>query len=152
MAMSESDIGIDCTFELDQFGKPKLCSEAESVKNALMFILFSKPGNYPSIPKLGLDIRQLLYSYYDEIDEQDLETRLTDQCAALSEYFQTGSLAVRKLIYRKMPSLIIYIRVDSSETQVSTSPIKRKTNGFYIGLSVNELNELLVNISPNYSE
>lgn len=152
MAMSQSTVGNDATFELDQFGKPRLCSEAETIKNAVMFILFSKPGCYPSIPKLGMNIRELLYSYYDEIDEQELEARLTEQCSALSGYFDVGSLAIRKLVYRNMPSLLIYIKLDSVDDPRVISPGGKTSNGFYIGLSVDELNELLVNITPSYSD
>ena len=147
-------VGHDCTFELDRFGKPRLCSESETIKNALMFILFSRPGQYPSLPYLGMDIRNKLYSFYDEIDERALEEQLRTQCSALGPYFDSGCITVRKMVYRNMPSLLIYVSTDPSDTYAGKyiqRDHERKNLEFYIGLSVNEVNELLYNINARYA-
>ena len=61
--MADTNIGYDCTFELNEFNEPKLSSEIETIKNTLLFILFSKPGQYPSLPQIGIDINSYLYIY-----------------------------------------------------------------------------------------
>lgn len=146
-------VGYDCTFELDEFNKPRLCSETETVKNTVLFILFSRPGQYPSLPNIGMDIRNMLYTYYDEIDERILEDKLIEQCAALGQYFDNGNIVIRKMIYRKMPSLLIHIKTDGGDTIVTKKVAANKLDRsleFYIGLSVNEINELLYNINQRY--
>ena len=146
-------VGLDCTFELDEFSKPKVCSESETIKNALMFILFSKPGQYPSIPFLGLNIQEMLYSYYDEFTETELEEKLITQCNALGPYFQSGDVAVKKMMYRNMPSLIIHVSTTMGDVSVAKHVENYRNDRnleFFIGLSVTELNELLFNINSRY--
>jgi hypothetical protein len=148
-------IGNDCTFELDTFGKPRLCSTTETLKNVVLYILFSKPGQYPSIPHLGMDIRSLLYNYYDDLSETELEDRLVQQCSALYPYVQTGNIRVRKMIYRNMPSIIVYVSTDENDSVVNGQVSRNRKNNsleFYIGLSVDDLGNLLYNINKRYAE
>jgi hypothetical protein len=144
-----NNIGYDCTFELDDFNKPRLREEAELVKNVVLLILFMRPGQYPSIPYLGLNIRDKLYSFYDEIDETSLARELTEQCQALGNYIQQGDVIIKKLIYRDMPSLIIRVSTRVSDGSIINynNRSQNKANEFYIGISVNELNKLLYNIN-----
>ena len=144
-----NNIGYDCTFELDDFNKPRLREEAELVKNVVLLILFMRPGQYPSIPYLGMNIRDKLYSFYDEIDETSLARELTEQCQALGTYIQQGDIIIKKMIYRDMPSLIIHVSTTSTDGSVIsyTNKAQNKASEFYIGISVNELNKLLYNIN-----
>jgi len=146
-------VGNDCTFGLDEFQNPRICSESETIKNVMLFILFAKPGQYPSLPYLGMDIRGMLFAHYDEINETELEERLIAQCSALSPYFQAGDIQLRKMKYRNMPSLIIHVSTSSQDhyvgTQVATGGTKRERE-FYIGISVNELAELLYSVNSQY--
>jgi hypothetical protein len=144
-----NDIGYDCTFEMDEFNRPRLREEAELVKNTVLTILFMRPGQYPSLPYLGLNIRDKLYSFYDELDETALARELTEQCQALSSYIQQGDIMIKKMIYRDMPSLIIYVSTASTDGSVIsyTNKSQNKATSFYIGISVDELNKLLYNIN-----
>ena len=63
-----SSIGCDVTFELNEFNNPRIKSEIETLKDIILFILFSRPGQYPSLPQIGLNIRDYLYDFYDEIN------------------------------------------------------------------------------------
>ena len=65
-------IGYDTTFELNEFNEPKLRSEMETLKNVLLFVLFTKPGQYPSLPTVGLNIGSSLYEFYDEIERYEV--------------------------------------------------------------------------------
>lgn len=144
-----NNIGYDCTFEMDDFNKPRLREEAELVKNVVLLILFMKPGQYPSIPWLGLNIRDKLYSFYDEIDETALARELSEQCQALGTYIQQGDIIIRKMIYRDMPSLLIHVSTTATDGSIINynNKSKNKASEFYIGISVNELNKLLYNIN-----
>jgi hypothetical protein len=62
--INEPNIGYDTTFELNEFNEHRLRSEIELIKNTILFILFAKPGQYPSLPHIGLDIQSMLYSFY----------------------------------------------------------------------------------------
>ena len=56
---------VDPTYGLNDFNKPKVLSEAETYVRNILTILFGKPGFYPSIPNLGMDIKQYLYQFSD---------------------------------------------------------------------------------------
>jgi hypothetical protein len=147
-----NNIGYDCTFEMNDFNEPRLREEAELIKNVVLLILFMKPGQYPSIPHLGMNIQDRLYSYYDEIDESAFARELMDQCQILGTYIQQGSIVIKKMIYRNMPSLIIYITTATDDDRiVDYNRTRNKINEFYIGISVNELNKLLYNVNARAS-
>lgn len=139
-------IGYDATFELNDFSQPRIRSEIEVIKNVILFVLFSKPGQYPSLPYIGLDIQSLLYSFYDEINDNDLQEQIVDQCNALGVYFDKGIINVRKLIYRQKPSLLIHIEGQEKypSNYMNSIPNIEK---YQIGITLNELDQMIYNIS-----
>lgn len=147
--MADNKIGYDLTFELNEFNQPKLKSPIELVKNVLMFILFTKPGQYPSLPALGLNIESLLYSFYDELNTEDLKKRIIEQCRALSVYFDEGSIQLVKTKYKGQPSLMIKVAGEEKYPSGYLRDTYNKSNGYLIGISFNELNQLVYNISSN---
>ena len=140
--------GRDTTFELDKFSRPRLRDPAELIKNVVLFILFSKPGQYPSIPTIGLDIHSLLYSFYDELDEEELKRNITGQCQFLGIYFDNGTINIRKTIYRDKPSLLIHIEMGTeNSTQYYTDTIETMdAAGFQIGITLDELDRMIYNV------
>jgi hypothetical protein len=140
-------IGYDGTFELNEFKEPKLSSEIEVVKNALLTILFSKPGQYPSLPTIGLDIQNMLYSFYDEIDVDKLKQQILDQCSALGAYFSDGSIGIKKMIYQNKPSLLIYIQGDESYPSGYKRDSINSVNTYLVGITFDELNKMVYNIN-----
>jgi hypothetical protein len=149
-------IGRDCTFEIDDFGKPRLRDEAELVKNLVITVLFTRPGNIPSLPHIGLDIHNLLYSFYDEISEDDLENQITTQCQALSPYFRNGSVIIRKMKYKGNPTLLINVSTSSNDTSMrpymSSRNLDKKNSTFFIGVSIDELNKMLYSENRRYTD
>lgn len=145
--IKDAQLGFDCACELDVYDNPRLISEAELVKDVVMTVLFTKPGQYPSLPHIGLDIHNMLYSMYDKLNIENLIIQLSEQCQALDAYIKNGSIAIKKTIYRNMPSLLIYVNtgMNDSNIQDMIESYERDTSTiFRIGLSINELNELLL--------
>ena len=56
-------LGYDAVLEVDDYGKPKIISTFEMAINAILTLLFMKPGQFPSIPDLGIDINSYLFEY-----------------------------------------------------------------------------------------
>ena len=137
--------GYDGSFELDPFGNPRVVSEIEMMKNIVMFVLFSKPGQYPSLPDIGLDIESMLYSFFDEIDTAGLRNQIVSQCNALGWYFERGNINIRKVRYRGKPSLMIHIEgiEELPENIASSNTLER----YQIGLTYNDLNQLIYNVA-----
>lgn len=140
-------IGFDLTFELNEFQKPRIRSEIETVKNTLMYILFSKPGQYPSLPTIGLNIHDMLYSYYDEIDVDELKTRIVEQCEMLGCYFDSGIIGIKKFIYQDKPSLLIHIEGKESYPSNYMKDNRTTSNRYLIGITFDDMNNMIYNMN-----
>lgn len=73
-------LGYDVLLDTDSMYKPKVISSFEMTVNSIITLLTMKPGQYPSIPELGLDIESYLYEYSDDNTIlQQLQAKLRDQ-------------------------------------------------------------------------
>ena len=59
-------IGYDVALDIDAAHKPKIISSFEMCVNVILTLLFMKPGQYPSIPELGIDIESYMHEYSDD--------------------------------------------------------------------------------------
>ena len=139
-------LGVDGSFGLDKYGNVKVVTEGELVKNVLTFILFARPGQYPSLPHIGLNIQDKLYSSYDELDESVLATQIVEQCSELGNYFRNGDISIKKTRYYNQPALMIYV---NSRRDLIGSPVDKKDE-YRIGISIDEAKKL--NIVVNGGE
>lgn len=146
--IASNDVGYETTFELNEFNQPRIRSELETVKDVILFILFTKPGQYPSLPTIGLDLQGMLYSYYDDLDVNDLERQIISQCEALGTYFNKGNIQIKKTKYRNQPSLMIHIEgTETFPTGYMKDYITESKNQYLIGITYDELNRMIYNIN-----
>ena len=87
-------MSVNPTMGVNAFGKPKVLSDMESIVNDLMMILLGKPGFYPSIPTLGMNISQYLYQFDDTISIEDIKTKLSQQCNDFSELIDSEDIEI----------------------------------------------------------
>lgn len=127
-----NSFGVDVTFEMDDFNRPKLLNSSEMMKNIAMFIMYSKKGQIPSLPSVGLNIEKYLYEDYENLDISELEQNMEDQCSALNNFF-TRSGKIEKLYENDIPSLKISLNYNPSEQT------KRPYQDYQLGLSYDEL-------------
>lgn len=74
-------LGYDSLMDVDSMYKPKMISTFEMCVNSILTLLFMKPGQYPSIPELGIDIESYLHEYSDDPTvPQKIKNALNDQC------------------------------------------------------------------------
>lgn len=139
-------IGCDTTFELNEFGEPRMRSELETVKNILLFILFTKPGQYPSLPTLGYDIGSKLYSFYDDIREDDIIEDVCSQCEALRPYFNNGQIALKKDKYNDQPSMLISISGSESFPAGYRNASRNNNSRYMIGITYDDLHKMIYDV------
>ena len=108
--------GLDPELGSNAFGKAKYKNETEAIANAFLNLLFAKPGFFPSMPKLGLDIQSRLYAFWDEVDETSLQIEIEAQCKTFKEYIDDGSLQVLKTTYNRNHLLLIVVPVQVINT------------------------------------
>ena len=98
-------LNYDVVLDSDSMYKPKVISTFELAVNTILTLLFMKPGQYPSIPELGIDIESYLYEYSDDKRiPSAIRNKLIDQCGNESShviigisYDKLNRLYVRKL-------------------------------------------------------
>lgn len=147
MAGTQYGLGYDAAFELNEFRQPKLRSEIELIKNTILFLLFTKPGQYPSLPHIGLDIQSLLYSFYDELNTDELKSQIITQCNALGSFFDIGIVSFKKVMYRGKPSLLIHIEGEEAYPDGYMKDSIDSANKYLIGITFDELNKMIYSIS-----
>ena len=139
-------VGYDLTLEMNEFNEPRLKSEIETIKDVLLFILFTKQGQYPSLPNIGYDIENKLYSFYDEINENDIMEDICSQCSALRNYFNNGSIIIKKYKYKNQPSLIISISGTENYPDSYMKDSVDIANRYMIGITFDELNQMICDV------
>lgn len=124
-------------FGSDNFGKPKVLSDVDSISQVILNILLSKPGNYPSLPHIGIDIKSYLYKLEEEIDVLDLRSKIYSQCQELLSMVVSDD--IKFYINRDddgKPILILYIPVT-----VDTEPLSTDQEGIMFAFSNNNDNQ-----------
>ena len=107
-------------FLLDNFGKQKYFTPVESLGNTLLNLFFMSPGCMPSMPNLGLNINQYLYSLDDEIDVSEINNEITRQCSELLPYLILGEVNVSIQKIKGQSVLMISIQVDTQDDEADT--------------------------------
>jgi len=130
---------VDPVYGVNNFNQTKVLSESETLINNILMILFGKPGFYPSIPSLGMDIEGYLYMFEDEIDPVQIKAQLASQCREFLPNIKDGSMDVYTTTYKEHVMLIfeLPILIDSVETVLS------------LGVTVNEKGEMVYTFVAN---
>ena len=121
-------MAIEPDFGVDNFNNPKMFNESETLVNNLLMLLFMKPGSYPSLPNLGIDITQYLYMFFDEINTNKIKNDIATQCVQFLDCIEAGTLDVQKVFYNNKPLLLIILPV-KIEDKVTGLALTLTTNG-----------------------
>lgn len=135
---------VDPTFSLNNFNRPKVLSKMETYVNNFLMLLFGKPGFYPSIPEIGMDIEQYLYQFEDDINTDEIKTKLVKQCEEFLPEIQSGTFNVLKSTY-KNNTLLVFVMpiIDDTQTHSVAIGITRNTKGELIYKFVENMDQTL---------
>lgn len=132
-------MAVDPQFGVDAYNRAKILDESRTTVNNILTILFGKPGFYPSIPRLGMDIQQYLYTFEDEIDTTYLKSKLASQCSDFMDNIADGSFDIIKTTYEGQPLLIFVI----------PTIISNVTNSLLLGVTITSKGEYKFNFTFN---
>ena len=132
-------LGYDVLMDIDEFHKPKVISTFEMCCNIIVTLLMMKPGQYPSIPELGIDIEQYLFEYSDDrAIPNKIKEQIMDQCNRLQltgvdvdVYFNHTYASCNEL----------RVEIKGSDYIVKNNDIPN----VIIGISYDKLNRLCIN-------
>lgn len=78
-------LNYDVVLDSDSMYKPKVLSSFELGINSVLMLLLMKPGQYPSIPELGIDIESYLFEYEENVKLPSIiKEKLLNQCNRLN--------------------------------------------------------------------
>lgn len=130
---------VDPVYGVNDFNETKVLSESQTLINNILMILFGKPGFYPSIPWLGMDIYQYLYRFDDEIDTLKIKSKLAAQCQEFLPDIQNGSMDVYSTTHQERPVLIFELPI----------LVDKATSVLALGVTVNTKGEMVYNFVSN---
>lgn len=127
--MDEELYTVNPTFAINDFNKPKISTITETLANDVMMLLFGRPGFYPSIPSLGINIPKYLYLFEDDIDTNEIKNTLVEQCNQLGDYVDSSSFDIMVTEYEERTMLIVIFPDVDNGDKVLTLGITTGTNG-----------------------
>lgn len=102
----------DVGYGLDDFQRMKVYSESESIARYILTILLTRPGNYPGLPHIGLNVKQLLYDDLNEFNATSLKEQIYDQCSALLPHIVGDDVYAGLIEYNGTTFLLIRVSVE----------------------------------------
>lgn len=109
----------DPVYGTNIYNLPKVLSETDSYVRNVLVLLFGRPGFYPSIPELGMDIYQYLYKFEDEINPEAIKSELVRQCEAFLPEVDSGDLDVWLEYQHNKPVLVFSLPVVINDRHIS---------------------------------
>jgi len=126
-------MAVDPTFGVDNFNRPKVLSETETYVNNIMMLLLGRKGFYPSIPSIGMNIKDTLYEFFNDINTEEIKNELVRQCSDFLPEVNSGDFDVRKTMYKGKPLLVFSLPVIDDTNRNSVS----------LGITTNKYGELV---------
>ena len=131
-------LGYDPLLDVDAMYKPKVASTFELCVNSILTLLMMKPGQYPSIPELGINIDSYLHEYADDPTiPAVIKDKLAEQCNMLN----IAGVSI-EVYFDKTVEGVDALVIEVSGTERTTYGAKGKK--VIIGISYNKLKELYI--------
>ena len=104
-----AEIKHELDFGINNFGKQKMMTEAQSVAQVLINLLLMRPGQLPSLPHIGINIQKYLYKFKEDIDISRIKNDISYQCSALLPYINLSAMQLILVPYESETLLYLYI-------------------------------------------
>ena len=73
----------DVAFSFNKYGEPEMLNLKDTVAQGIINALFMVPGNLPSLPHIGVNIRQYLYRSDTGYIATEIEQKLKEACGVI---------------------------------------------------------------------
>ena len=130
---------VDPTFEVDDYNRGKILNESQTIAYNILTLLFAKPGFYPSIPSLGMDITSYFYRFSDDDLVNEIKSKLVSQCSDFLPSIESEDLYIEKTDYKVQPMLVFII----------PTIILDKRNELVLGITVADTGQMQFNFTFN---
>lgn len=131
-------LNYDVLLDTDSMYKPKVASTFEMGIDIILTLLMMKPGQYPSLPELGIDIESYLFEYSDD---KKLPAQIKDKLMHQCNLLDVVGFDI-KVYFDKTADGVDALVVDiTGDTRISYG---NTTGHVIIGISYDKLNRLYV--------
>lgn len=129
----------DVGFEKDDFQKSKIFDPSDSLVNYILSILLAKPGNFPTMPNIGVDIGKYVKNNMDSLDSELLKGLVCSNCEELLPYISNDEVFVGVVQDPNSPNRSILLIKIPLVVQVESEKVESEA---YYAFYRNELNNL----------
>lgn len=102
---------FEVDFGFDNFQQPKVLNPKDSIAQVILNLFTMRPGSMPSMPHIGLNIREYLYKLEGEVDVDELKNKIYSQCSELLSFVPIGELQVFFTPYQGTDILVIILPI-----------------------------------------
>jgi hypothetical protein len=135
-------MSVNPTFGVNDYEKSKTQTERQTIVHDILMILYGKPGFFPSIPSLGMNVKEYLYRAEDEIDTGEIKNLLRTQCSDFGTYIDDDSLDVEKTTYNGQ-TVLLFILPTINDTGEKIA---------VLGVTLNSKREVVYNFTENITQ
>lgn len=113
-------IKSEVTFSKNNFNNQTILSEEDSIIQLLNNLFTIRPGQMPSMPHIGINIKKYLYSFDTEIDTEALRQEIVTQGKPIIPYLNFDNTKVLTVDYRgeSILMIILPIYIDGEEKNI----------------------------------
>lgn len=122
-------------FSLNGFGQQKVFTEAEAVYHQILLLLFLRPGDYPSLPEMGINIsKQVRYKNLDFLVGNELREFIVKQIREYLTHIDLDDLNIWSAKYKGEYFIVLDFKLRAEKT-ISVA-LKRRSSSKLIDVSV----------------
>ena len=136
------NLGYDVLLDTDSLYKPKVIPTFQLCINSILTLLFMKPGQYPSIPELGIDVEQYMHEFSDDSSvPHTIREKLYQQLSMI----QMTNITI-EVSFDKLPNGTSALLIQVNGTEYNRDP-KERLSPVIIGITYDHLNRLYSRVS-----
>lgn len=122
MAIPLKEVG----FGPDNFEKAYTQDPLQSLGSIIYRMFVMKPGTLPSLPKVGIDIRQYMYRPEGTIDFDELRNRIFANCSDLLHFMTVGDILIDEVKVKGQLTLVVVIKASINQSDYALFVAMRK--------------------------
>lgn len=117
----------ELSLEIDSFDRPKELTKAQAWSQLILNVIFLKKGTYPSLPELGIDIRQYDYEFMDTACAR-LQEEIAEQHATFLPEVPLVGVMVSSTDFRGQPIMLVQMQFQIDRNTVENTAIAINTS------------------------
>lgn len=104
-----AEIKPELNFGINNFGKQSTMTQAQTIAQMLINLFLMRPGQLPSLPHIGINIRQYMYKFEEDIDVAYIRSQISEQCADILPYIDISAMQLILFPYKNESILYLFV-------------------------------------------